>query len=96
MFVTAYLYGANMQTVIPQKFIYELNRENLFNKGVNPHQKRRIFFSQELFDLLESGENVDICNYNPNFDLPITSVYPLPNGLKETCFFARLYKFWGE
>lgn len=96
MFVTVFIYGAKIHTVIPQKFIYELNHESLYNKGVNPHQKRRIYFSQVLFDLLQSGVNVNLGDYNPNFGLPITSVYELPNGSNETCFFARLIKFWGE
>lgn len=93
MFVVVYLIDAKVHTVIPKEFVHELSRESLFNKGVNPNQKRLIYFSQKLFDELQFGIENDN-EYHANFSLPITKDYPLPNGLSETCFEARLKKFF--
>lgn len=96
MFVIVFLIEPSVHTVIPQKFVYELNHENLYNKGINTNQSRLIYFSTELFEALENGEAIDENGYIPNFNLPITVDYPLPNNLGETCFIARLKKFYSE
>lgn len=95
MFATVYLVDAKVHTVIPQEFIYGLLPENLFNYGVNSNQDRLVFFSQELFEVLKN----DVDNNGSttvDFSLPITRNYPLPTGLQNTCFIARIKKFFGE
>lgn len=96
MFVTVFLVEARAHIVIPQKFVYELNQMNLCNNGINTNQNRRIFFSTQLLNALENGEVIHENEYAPNFNLPITGNYPLPDDMLETCFIARLKKFWGE
>lgn len=96
MFVSVFLIEPRVHIVIPEKFVYELNRMNLYNLGLNSNQNRRIFFSSELFEAQKNGEPVNVDEYVPNFSLPITAEYPLANNTVETCFIARLKKFWGK
>lgn len=93
MFVTVFLTEARAHTVIPAKFVYDLNQMNLFNLGLNSYQARRIYFSKNLFEALKNGD--DVQENEPNFNLPTSVDYPLKNGELETCFIARLKKFWG-
>lgn len=85
-----------MHTVVPQEFIYDLNQVNLNNHGVNCNQNRLIYFSAELFESLKSGNDLAHSEYMPKFHLSVTTLYPLPIELKETCFIGRLKKFWGK
>lgn len=94
MFVIVYLVESKAHTVIPQEFIFKLNQENLCNDGVNSNQHRLIYFSKEIFDLLQNG--VDPQAFVPKFYIPVTNAYPLPDGVVETCFIARLKNFWGK
>lgn len=96
MFVTVFLIEPRVHIVIPEKFVYELNQMNLYNLGLNSNQNRRVFFSSELFEALRNGEAMQVDKYVPNFTLPISVEYPLPHNMLETCFVARLKKFWGE
>lgn len=95
MFVTVFLVEARAHTVIPLKFIYDLNQMNLFNMGINTNQVRRIYFSKNLFEALKNGGTLEENEIDPNFNLPTSIYYPLENGVIETCFIARLKKFWG-
>lgn len=95
MFVTVFLVEAKTHTVIPEEFVFKLVEANLKNHGLNSNQNRLIYFSRELFELLESHV-VPRAEIIPNFGLPITEMYPLPDGLLETCFIGRLIKIWGE
>lgn len=95
MFVTVFLVNAREYTVIPEKFVYDLNKMNLFNFGLNSNQNRLIYFSKNLFEALESGGSMQENEIEPNFSLPPSVDYPLKNGVMETCFIARLKKFWG-
>lgn len=94
--ITVFLNEANAHTAIPMHFVHDLNDVTLKNRGVNSNQNRLIYFSSELFDGLINGEIQAPSDYITNFDLPITKMYPLPDGLRETCFVGRLKKFWGE
>lgn len=96
MYVTVYLSEAKKHTVIPQDYIYELVEVNLFNKGINTNQNRRIYFSQDVFDSFQNGENPNLLDFPPNFGRPTAKVYPLPSDLRSACYIARLIKFWCE
>lgn len=96
MFVTVFLTESKMRTVVPKKFIYRLCQVNLDNRGVNRNQNRRIYFSKNLFELLQRGENPNLTEYEAKFDLPTTQVYPLPSELQETCFIGRTIRYWGK
>lgn len=95
MFVTVFLVEARAHTVIPARFVYDLNQMNLFNLGLNSNQARRIYFSKNLFEALKNGDVIQENEIEPNFNLPTSVDYPLKNGALETCFIARLKKFWG-
>lgn len=94
MFVAVYLIEAKTHTVVPQEFVYQLQKVNLYNYGVNSNQNRLIFFSADFFDLISSGDNPNLLDFTPDFCLPTTNIYPPPNGVRQTCYIARLYKFW--
>lgn len=96
MFVTVFLVKPRYHTVIPHQFVYKLNEMNSWNHGINPYQGRRIYFSSELFNALSNRDAVNENDYVPNFGLEESENYPLPDGMLETCFHARLIKFWGE
>lgn len=95
MLVVVYLKEAKQYTVVPEEFIYQLNERNLKNLGLNRNQNRLIYFSTEIFEQLERNEVIDQ-PYAPNFQLPVSSEFPLPNDLKATCFIGRLIKFEGK
>ena len=94
MLVVVYLKEAGGYTVVPEQFIYQLNERTLKNIGVNRNQDRLIYFSVDVFEKLERNEVVE--QYAPNFNLPVSVVYPLPNEYTETCFIGRLIKFEGK
>lgn len=96
MFVIVYLIQPRVHTVVPHKFVYELSHVNLYNNGINSNQSRLIYFSTELFDALKNGDEIDENEYVPNFNIPISVNYPLQNNIVESCFIARLRKFYGE
>lgn len=96
MFATIFLTDAKVRTVVPKHFIYRLSQVSLDNNGVNQYQSRRIYFSKNLYDMLERGEVANPTDYKPNFDLAITQQYPMPDELHETCFIGRTLKFWGK
>lgn len=96
MFVSVYLSDAGAHTVVPREFIFELNKVNLYNNGVNSNQNRLIYFSKGMFEALENGNNTAPTDYIPNFSIPVTKVYPLPNEVQEACFIGRLKKFYGN
>lgn len=92
--ILVYLVHARKNTVVPEKFVYSLHDIKLKNLSVNRNQNYRIYFSQELFDLMKNGE--EPIDMQPNFSLPITKNYPLENGVTETCFIGRTKKFYGK
>lgn len=92
MFVVVYLTGPKKLTVIPEKFIFDLNERKLKNYGCNSNQSQRIYFSQQWFQNQIDKINLDQ-EFTPNFDLRASSVYPLPNTVNEAVFVALLKKF---
>lgn len=94
MFVTVYLVDAKKHTVVPEEFIYDLHKINLCNYGCNQNQNRRIYFSKDVFDSLCREENRLLLE--PKFGLGLINKYPMPNDMQETCYRARINKFWGE
>lgn len=96
MFVVVYLVEANAYTVIPKEFIYKLKEENVMNTGVNSNQNRLVYYSVELFDVLNNGADAGRGTYIPNFNLPVTQQFPPSDDLQETCYIARMKKFFGK
>lgn len=96
MFVAVYLLASQKHTVVPTEFVMDLNQVSLNNYGVNPNQSQRIYFSKVLFDAYVKGEDTSHIDYAPNFNLPVSEIYPLPDGLSEACFYGRLKKFFGK
>lgn len=94
MLLVVYLYEAERYTVVPEEFVFQLNERSLKMNGVNTNQNRRIYFSTECFEILQQNGNVE--QFKPNFNLPITKIYPLPDNLMETCFYGRMYCFEGK
>lgn len=94
MLVVVYLSEAKNYTVVPEEFIYQLNERTLKNLGLNQNQNRLIYFSADVFEKLERKKVFK--TPQPNFNLEVSSAYPLPNVLNETCFIGRLIKFEGK
>lgn len=94
MLVVVYLRDARCHTVVPEEFIFALVERSLKNRGLNSNQNRRIYFSREVFEKLQRNEVIE--DYIPNFNLPVTEIYPLPNDLEETCFIGRMICFEGK
>lgn len=94
MFVVVFLTVPKKITVIPEEFILDLNERSLKNYGCNSNQSRRIFFSKEWFQNQVDGVNLDK-KFTPNFNLPASNVYPLPNDVDDGVYIAHLRKFEG-
>lgn len=90
MLVVIYLKESKNYTIIPEEFIYCLDEQTVKNKGLNPNQKRLIYFSYDVYKKLEQNVPQE---FVPKFHLPITNMYPLPDGLIETCFNGYMYVF---
>lgn len=95
MLVVVYLQDPKEYTIVPENFIFDLNERNLKNRGVNRNQSRLIYFSQQMFDEMQSNQDLDE-EFEPNFHCQITMEYPLPVSLIETCYIGRLISFEGE
>lgn len=95
MLVVVYLKDSKQYTIVPEEFIYQLNERNLKNLGLNRNQNRLIYFSSEIFEKIQRNDDIEP-PHEPNFSLPISFAYPLPNDLKDTCFIGRLIKFEGK
>lgn len=94
MFIVVYLKDVKAHTVIQEQFVLGLVEKNLKNYGCNTNQIRRIYFSKVWLQNQIDKVNLDQ-NFVPNFNLPATKVYPLPNNVTETVFLAYLKKFEG-
>lgn len=95
MFVVVFSREPKCSTVIPEEFILDLNQKSLKNNGVNRNQDRRIYFSKEWFENQTAKINLEQ-PFEPNFNLPLNNVYPLPNNVEEACYIGRLIKFEGN
>lgn len=95
MIVIVYLQDPKKYIAVPESFVYDLDERSLKNRGVNRNQNRLVYFSQEWHENMEANENV-LQEFEPNFHCAITTRYPLPNYLDETCFIGRLISFEGN
>lgn len=95
LFVVIFLRDANCATVVPEEFILDLDQKALKNNGVNRNQDRRLYFSKEWLENQKNEINLDK-KFQPNFELPIMKVYPLPDNIDEACYIARMIKFEGK
>lgn len=91
MFVVVFLSGPKKLTVVPENFIFDLNERKLKNLGVNSNQRYRIYFSKGWFQNQINGVNLEH-EFIPNFRLPATNVYPLPDNVAEAVFFGYMRK----
>lgn len=92
MFVIVFLSGPKQLTVIPEEFIFDLDERKLKNLGCNRNQSQRIYFSKEWFQNQIDGINLEK-KFTPNFNLPASSIYPMPNDVEEAVYIANLRKF---
>lgn len=95
MLVVVYLQDAKRLTVVPEEYVYSLNERSLKNRGVNKNQSCLIYFSRVQFEKMQKNEDLDQ-EYTPNFHRPITTDYPLPADLEDTCFIGRMINFEGK
>lgn len=87
MFAVVYLVDAKKHIVVPQKFIYGLSEQNLYNYGKNKRQYL-LYWSKTL------SNDPAAENCTPNFSLNISSSYPpLQN---QTCFIIQIKYFFGK
>lgn len=91
MFVAVYIKSAEKYVVVPENWIHDINQELLKNKGVNRNRDVLVFWSLDgLVDDIPNNE------YTPNFNLDKLQVFPLPSGVKEACYVARLIRYFGK
>lgn len=93
MLLVVYLREPDVYTVIPEECVYKLNEKSVKTHCLNPNQNRLIFFSKEYYNKIREGIRIE---FEPKFHLPVTSEYPLPDDLDETCFIAKMYSFEGK
>lgn len=91
MFVVVYIKSANKYVVVPEKWIFDINQELLKNKGVNGNRDVLVFWS--LDGLVDDKPNEE---FAPNFHLEKAQAFPLPSGVKEACYIARLVRYFGK
>lgn len=91
MFVVVYIKAAKKYVVVPENWIFDINQELLKNKGVNGNRDVLIFWS--LDGIVDDKPNDE---YAPNFHLEKSNEYPLPAGVKEACYVARLKRYFGK
>lgn len=92
MFVVVFLIGPKKLTVVPEHFIFDLDERKLKNLGVNSNQRYRIYFSEEWFQNQIERVNLEQ-EFIPNFNLPATDMYPLPDNVVEAVFVGHMRKF---
>lgn len=92
MFVVVYLIDSQTHIIIPEKWICDLNEENLKNNGANSFRKHLVFWSNLAVD--ENG--VPNPSHEPNFRLHVTAAYPPLNGMFETCYYGRIKHFFSK
>lgn len=82
-------------TVVPQKFVLGLKSKDVKNMGKNAVQRRRIYFSKEWFENQEKRINLGK-QFIPNFNLPVSNIYPLPNNVVEAVFYGYTNHYDGK
>lgn len=90
MFVVVFINRDETYTIVPEQWIYDLNEQKIRNYGNNPNQKDRIFYS---LNGVENG--IPNAEYEPNFFLPTTNVFPPSVDLIETCYYGYIQRFFG-
>lgn len=91
MFVVVFIKSARKYVVVPESWIYDIDRELLKNKGVNRNRDVLVFWS--LIGLVDGKPNEA---YEPNFHVEKATEFPLPNDVKEACFISRLIRYFGK
>lgn len=91
MFVVVHIKSAKKNVVVPENWIYDINQELLKNKGVNGNRDILVFWSLDgLVDDIPNDE------YAPNFTVEKAEAFPLPSGVKEACYIARMVRYFGK
>lgn len=91
MFVVVYIKSVKKNVVVPENWIYDINQELLKNKGVNKNRDVLVYWSVDgLIDDVPNGD------YIPNFQAEKSEAFPLPAGVKEACYHARLIRYFGK
>lgn len=87
MFAVVYLIDPKKQIIVPEKFIFGLSKQNLFNYGKNKRQFR-IFWSNVLLQ----DPTAQFCE--PKFNLNLSLIHPPIEN--EVCYRAQIKYFFGE
>lgn len=93
LFVVVQLIKPKTRIVVPESFIYDLNEESLKNNGCNHNFSYLIYWSKHA---LGDGSNTPDTNWVPNFNAPLSDVYPPENDLAEVCYKGALKHFFGK
>lgn len=91
MFVVIYIKSVKKNVVVPEKWIHDINQELLKNKGVNKNRDVLVFWS--LDGLIDDKPNEE---FAPNFHAEKLEAFPLPAGVKEACYHARLIRYFDK
>lgn len=90
MLVVVHLVKPKRRIIVPESFVFDLNEENLKNSGNNANVTYLIYWSKEALGDEKNSPNHDRL---PNFNAPLSEIYPPNNGLSEACYKARLIHF---
>lgn len=92
MLVVVYITSAKKNIIIPQDWFFALDQEKLNNNGKTSYQNRRIFWSSRGL----SDDELPDETIPPKFDLPLSTIFPPPGNLVETCYIARVKRYCGK
>lgn len=90
MFVVVFIKSVSKYVVIPEEWIFDVNEEQLKNKGVNSNRDVLVFWSTSGI----KNDGQPDATYAPNFLIPKSSVFPPPND--EACYLARTIHYYGK
>lgn len=93
LFVVVYLVEPKKRIILPENFIYDLCEVSLKNNGRNSNHKYLIYWSKNA---IGDGSFAPDFKIEPNFDAPLSHIYPPENDVIEACYIAQIKLFVGK
>lgn len=89
MFVVVYVDAIKKYIIVPEEWIFDIDEEKLKNRGCNPNQKVRIFWSALGID----GNGRPNAEYPANFGLNFATEHPPPN---DACYMGKVVHYYSK
>lgn len=93
MFVVVFLISPKKRIIIPEHFVYDLCEERLKNSGCNKNHTYLIYWSKNS---VGDGENAPDIDCVPNFNAPVSEIFPPENDAMEACYKVQLRSFFSK